>query len=365
MWFHHLYVFRRDGEQDHGVFSLPLSFFFLPISSLLPFKSQHPPFSCFLLSVRRHLICLKHLTPKRHLEMATNNIARGGTLLQAPKGCREGTANQGTGAGSLQHPGGDHNPSHGRNHMPCPCRSHVMHPVVSQHLHPSPQLTISQHLHPPSPQLMISSTDSTRLFFSWFLPAAHQASNRPRVPLLKLSPAPEDRSNVKDMASVAQKALQKLRRSRFCASEPHALNHWARSPPRRASIHGRTRAGGPTKAHHQTGQGSRHLSRSFFCLMLSTIRTTHQMSRYKEGWDTERKRRRRRRRRKKARQPAMPGENMTLETANSLDKSRGHLTGMQKSAKATRNGQSKVPLPQKKNPKTGDFEEEGSPTHSH
>lgn len=43
---------------------------------------------------------------------------------------------------------------------------------------------------------------------------------------------------------------------------------------------------------------------------------------------------------------------MTLETTNCLEESRTHLPEVQKSAKATRNGQNKVPPPRKKK-KTG------------
>ena len=138
-----------------------------------------------------------------------------------------------------------------------------------------------------------------------------------------------------------------------------------RLPPEEPASKGE-RAAGPTEAHQQTGRGSRHLSRSCFCLMLPTVRTTHQLAWYKAGRDAKRRRRRR-----KARQPASArlGEKMTLETANSLDESRAHLPEVQKSAKAARNGQSKALSPQKKKKKkikkTRDFEEEGSPIYSH
>lgn len=100
----------------------------------------------------------------------------------------------------------------------------------------------------------------------------------------------------------------------------------------------------PKLITRKAGGGSRHCSRFSFCLLVPTVRPTHQLAWYKEGQDTER-------RRKKARWPtsARLGEKMTLETANYLDKSRAHPPEMQKSAKATRNGQSNIHPPPKKN----------------
>ena len=56
----------RMGNRPTGS-SLSRCHFFLPISSLLLFKSQYASFSCLLLLVRRHLSCLKHLLPQKTL----------------------------------------------------------------------------------------------------------------------------------------------------------------------------------------------------------------------------------------------------------------------------------------------------------
>lgn len=83
------HVFRQDGEQDHRVSFSRCHFFFLPVSSLLPFKSQHPPFSFLFLVVRRHLPCLKHLIHKRLRRLLTITSSVVGCCYKHPKAARE------------------------------------------------------------------------------------------------------------------------------------------------------------------------------------------------------------------------------------------------------------------------------------